>query len=168
MFSDQQHFKISFPPISDKDTQILILGSIPGDKSLELQEYYGHPRNRFWKVISNITCQEEPISYSAKKALLLKSKIGVWDVAHSAVRKGSLDSAIQNEAPNDILSFLSGHPDIKVIGFNGKKAEAMYDKYFKKMDGILYFSLPSTSPANASMRLERLCKIWKQLVSKGN
>lgn len=165
MFPDQNYLKTSFAPISDKDTQILILGSIPGDKSLELQEYYGHPRNRFWKVISNITCQKEPISYSEKKALLLNSKIGLWDIAHSAQRKGSLDSAIQNEVPNDILSFISHHSGIKVIGFNGKKAEAMYHKYFEKADNILYISLPSTSPANASMQLEQLCEKWKQLVS---
>lgn len=95
------HSKTSFEPISDPNTEVLILGTMPGNKSLELGEYYGHPRNRFWKIISTITTNYLPQTYLEKRKLLLKSRIGIWDVAHKAIRKGSLDSAIKDELPND-------------------------------------------------------------------
>ena len=134
------NIKESFDPISDSETTVLILGTIPGDKSIELNEYYGHPRNRFWKIISSITNNNIPLTYSDKKLLLLKSKIGIWDVAHKANRKGSLDNAIENESPNDLDSFISKHKNLRVIGFNGTKSEALFDKYFsrKKRDTIYF------------------------------
>ena len=101
--------KKSFEPIANADTTILILGSMPGDKSLELGEYYGHSRNRFWKIISTITGNDLPLTYSDKKELLIRAKIGVWDVVHKANRKGSLDSAIKDEEPNDLESFIPNH-----------------------------------------------------------
>ncbi|SDZ15390.1 DNA-deoxyinosine glycosylase [Tindallia californiensis] len=156
--------KTSFAPISNKDTTILILGSMPGDKSLELGEYYGHPRNRFWKIIAIITGNELPLTYSEKKAMLLRSTIGVWDVAHKAKRKGSLDSAIKDDEPNDLESFMAEHRHLKVIGFNGKKAESLYDKYFDRKSGINYFSLPSTSPANAGIDFESICNKWRHIL----
>ena len=107
--------KTSFEPISNFDTIVLILGTIPGDKSLELVEYYGHPRNAFWKIISTITNSELPLTYLGKKQLLLKNKIGIWDVAHKAIRKGSLDSAIEDEEPNDIDNFIEKHKNLKVM-----------------------------------------------------
>lgn len=110
--------KTSFDPISNPDTVILILGTMPGDRSLELGEYYSHPENRFWKIISTITNNILPITYPDKKHLLLKTKIGIWNVAHKAVRKGSLDSAIKHEEPNDIDNFIASHKKLKVIGFN--------------------------------------------------
>lgn len=162
--NNSNHTKSSFEPISNISTRILILGSLPGDKSLELGEYYGHSRNRFWKIISTITGNELTLSYSAKKALLLKSNIGVWDVAQQANRKGSLDSAIESEKPNDIEAFISAHKNLKVIGFNGKKAEVLFDKYFERKIEIKYISLPSTSPANAGIDFESICRIWRQLL----
>ncbi len=97
--------KTSFDPISNTETTILILGTMPGDKSLELDEYYGHSRNKFWKIISTITNNELPLSYADKKSLLFRTKIGIWDVAHKANRKGSLDIAIKDEEPNDLTNF---------------------------------------------------------------
>ncbi len=161
----ESHLKSSFAPISNPDITTLILGSLPGDKSLELNEYYGHPRNRFWKTIAAITNNEEPTSYEDKKALLLKSKIGLWDIAHKAIRKGSLDSAMQNEQPNDIPNFITAHGNLKTIAFNGKKSQALFDKYFERNEGIKYLCLPSTSPANAGFSFETICKIWQQLLS---
>ncbi len=155
--------KKSFPPISNENTRILILGSLPGDKSLELGEYYGHPRNRFWKILSTITNKELPATYAEKKELLLKSGIGVWDVAHKATRNGSLDSAIKDEEPNDLDSFVAKHKNLQVIGFNGKKAELLFNKFFKRQDGLRYVSLPSSSPANAVINFENICTCWKQL-----
>ncbi len=158
--------KTSFDSISNSETRILILGSLPGDKSIELSEYYGHSRNRFWKILSTITNNELPLTYPDKKAFLLKTQIGVWDVAHKANRKGSLDSAIENEEPNDLDSFIARHKNLKVVGFNGKKSEALFNKYFKRKIGIEYISLPSTSPANAGIDFDNICKAWLQLMNK--
>lgn len=84
------NLKTSFDPISNSDTSVLILGTMPGDKSLELNEYYGHPSNKFWKIIATITNNKLPLTYSDKKALLLKTRIGIWDVAHKAIQKEAL------------------------------------------------------------------------------
>ena len=161
-----QHLKISFAPIADPETKILILGTMPGEKSLALNEYYGHPQNRFWRTLAAITNQQIPSSYAEKKQLLSNAHIGVWDVAHKAHRIGSLDSAIKQEEPNDLKSFISAHKKLQVIGFNGKLAEKLYDKYFERVDTIRYVSLPSTSPANAGTGLEALCEKWKQLLKE--
>lgn len=158
--------KTSFNPISNAETTILILGTMPGDKSLELGEYYGHTRNRFWKIISTITNNDLPLTYSEKKALLLKTKIGIWDVAHKANRKGSLDSAIEDEEPNDLDSFIARHKNLKVIGFNGTKSQALFDKYFNRKNDIKYISLPSTSPANTGIDFDNICKQWRQILNK--
>ena len=161
--TDSSNIKKSFDPISDSETMILILGTIPGDKSLELQEYYGNTRNRFWKIISTITNNELPINYSDKKKLLLKTKIGVWDVAHKAERKGSLDSAIKNEEPTDLKDFIARHKNLKVIGFNGTKSEALFNKYFDREKHIKYILLPSTSQANTGIDFENICKTWQKI-----
>jgi len=160
------HSKASFDPISNADTTILILGTMPGDKSLELGEYYGHPRNRFWKIISTITKNELPLTYSDKKGLLLKLKIGIWDVAHKANRKGSLDSAINDEEPNDLHNLIYKQKHLKIIGFNGTKSEALFNKYFERKNGIKYITLPSTSPANTGIDFDRICKLWRQILAK--
>lgn len=159
------HSKSSFDPISDLDITILILGSLPGDKSLELAEYYGHSRNRFWKIIATITNNDMPLTYTDKIALVLKSKIGIWDVVHKANRKGSLDTAIEGEEPNDLDNFIARHKNLKVIGFNGKKAHALYDKYFGRKKEIQYISLPSTSPANAGIDFDSICNQWRKILS---
>lgn len=158
------HTKKSFDPISKTDTTVLILGSMPGDKSLELGEYYGHSRNRFWEIISTITNSDFPETYADKQSLLFKSKIGVWDIVHKANRKGSLDTAIEDEIPNDLDDFITKHKHLKVIGFNGKKSEALYDKYFARSPNIKYISLPSTSPANAGISFEGICERWREVL----
>ena len=157
--------KSSFEPISTADMTILILGTMPGDKSLELGEYYGHSSNRFWKIIAAITNNELPLTYAAKKELLRKSNIGVWDVVHQANRKGSLDVAIKDEEPNDLDSFLAKHKHLKVIGFNGAKSQVLFDTYFDRKSDVNYIALPSTSPANAGIDFERICNQWRQLLT---
>jgi len=159
------HFKTSFDPISDLNTEVLILGTLPGEKSLELHEYYAHPRNKFWQIIATITNDKSPSTYEEKKKLLIKHKMGVWDVAHQAIRQGSLDSAIQDEEPNDLNTFISKHKHLKIIGFNGLKSESLYDKYFIRKPNIQYIVLPSSSPANASTSFEQKCKAWSQLIT---
>ena len=160
------YLKTSFNPISNLDTCVLILGTMPGDKSLELNEYYGHSRNKFWKIISTITDNDLPVTYPEKKTLLHKAKIGIWDVAHKANRKGSLDNAIQDEEPNDLNSFISKYKNLKIIGFNGTKAEALFDKYFTRQTEIKYISLPSASPANTGIDFDSICKVWRQILKK--
>jgi hypoxanthine-DNA glycosylase len=160
-----KYTKTSFDPISNSDTTILILGTMPGDKSIELGEYYGHSRNRFWKIISTITNIDLPLNYSDKKELLLKSTIGIWDVAHKANRKGSLDSAIEDEEPNELENFIATHKNLKIIGFNGTKSEALFDKYFDRKSNLKYISLPSTSPANTGIDFDNICKKWRQILT---
>lgn len=155
--------KTFFEPISDDDTAILILGTIPGDRSLEVGEYYGHPQNRFWRAIAAVTGHTTPADYSEKTAMLRRSGIGLWDVARTAVRQGSLDSAIRDEEPNDIAGLLAAHPKIKTVAFNGRTAEKLYDKYFDRHPGIEYLSLPSTSPANAAFSFDAICERWMSI-----
>ncbi len=153
----------SFAPIIYIDTKILILGSLPGKKSLELVQYYGHTRNRIWKILSHLTGGDIPVTYEQKKKLLCKNEIGLWDVAHSAHREGSLDSNIKDENPNDIDGLIKNYDSIKVIGFNGKKSEKMFYKYFTENPEIKYVPLPSTSPANMAISFEDICARWSQL-----
>jgi len=161
----KDEFKTSFTPIADTTVEILILGSMPSEKSLLEQEYYAHPQNRFWRILAALTNVPLPSRYSDKIQLLKDNNIAVWDVVHHAKRIGSLDSAIEQESPNDIESFLEHHRTIKTIGFNGKKSEALFDKYFNRKNHIRYISLPSTSPANAGIGFEALCERWKLLLT---
>jgi len=156
--------KTSLDPIFDERTSVLILGTLPGDRSLAAGEYYGHPQNRFWRVVATVTDNPVPENYSDKKALLLGSGIGLWDVLHKATRRGSLDSAIREGVPNDIAALFDAHKHIKAVAFNGRNAEKLHDKHFVRQPGIAYISLPSTSPANAAASLEILCERWVGIV----
>lgn len=157
--------KQSFPPITNKKIKILILGSLPGEESLKQQEYYAHPRNKFWKVIAVITKSESPVTYSDKLKMLELHNIGVWDLVHKADRIGRMDTAIKNAIPNDLNNFIVKHPNIKIIAFNGLKAQALFDKHFKRNRHISYFCLPSTSPANAGISFEKICNLWAKIIT---
>lgn len=165
MAKTPQNIKTSFPPISTAETEILILGTLPGDNSLHHGEYFAHPRNRFWKVIAAITGQAVPETYAGKLELLYENKIGLWNVLYSAERKGSLDSAIRKQVPNDLPAFIARHRNLKVIGFDGLKPATFYDKYFTRSRELTYLSLPSCSPANARFNLEDLSKEWAALLA---
>ena len=117
---EKSDFSSSFEPLIFQNTEILILGSLPGKKSIELNQYYGHSRNRIWSILSYLKEEETLTNYENKKVFLNSFKIGLWDVASSAIRKGSLDSNIKNERPNDFDLLTKTNPSIKVIGFNGK------------------------------------------------
>lgn len=155
--------KTSLSPIENSSIQILILGTLPGEISLKLQEYYAHPRNRFWKIISVVTNQHLPSLYSERKTFLIKNRIGLWDVLHSASRMGSLDSRIRNGIPNDLEIFIKQHKNLKVIGFNGKESEKQYDRFFLRNKKIRYISLPSTSPANSNLHMEEIILRWQEI-----
>ena len=153
--------KHSFDPILSNHPSILILGSLPGDLSLDFQQYYAHPRNRFWTLLFKIFNQEFSLKYEDRIQLIKNNQMILWDVAHSAERMGSLDNDIINERPNAIEELLTQYPSIRRIIFNGKKAEKLFDKYFKRKDHLAYFSLPSTSPANARYTNEKLMDHWR-------
>lgn len=153
--------KHSFAPIITKNASILILGSIPGDKSIAENEYYAHPRNRFWNLLARLTGNEPADKYTEKIKILTENGISLWDVAGRAVRKGSMDSSIKEYAVNDIDGLLTGNPSIKIVIFNGKTAERFYDSNFSRRSNIKYRTMPSTSPANAAYNMERLADKWK-------
>lgn len=159
------NLKRSFDPIIPPSSKILILGTLPGDESLRQSQYYAHPRNRFWKVIAAITRSPFPINYEECIAMLHRNEIALWDVAHRALRKGSLDSEIKSEETNDIASLIEAHGNsLHRIVFNGKGAEKLYSRYFPRYPRIDYLSMPSTSPANAAFSLERLCEQWRTIL----
>lgn len=156
----------SFAPIADEDSRILILGSMPGIKSLEQQEYYAHPQNRFWRLLALLLQEDVPQDYSAKQALLHKHHLALWDTLGYCERDGSLDSNIKNEAPNAVVELAGELPHLQAVVCNGGKAGAAFKKYFvKKMpEQVRFFYLPSTSPANARLRLENLAEHWQVIL----
>ena len=156
-------FKKSFDPISNSSTKVLILGSMPGDKSLALNQYYANPRNLFWKIISKLSNKDLPVSYTDRTKFLLELGLGLWDVAHSAVRKGSLDNSILYESPNEIEKFITEHKNLRVIAFNGKKAEKLHDKHLNRNPKIEYISLPSTSSANTHYTEDTILLNWQKI-----
>ncbi len=149
----------TIPPVYDKNSRVLILGSFPSVKSREYGFFYGHRQNRFWRVIAAVCGEEAPETIEGKKSLLLRNGIAVWDVIRSCEISGSADSSIKNAVPNDI-GFILKESKIDRIFTNGRKADALYKKYLEKVTGIRSVCLPSTSPANASHSLERLTEEW--------
>lgn len=150
----------SFPPIIDAETEILILGTIPGIQSLNKQEYYGNPRNQFWSIIFTLY-SSFPISeiFEEKVSLLQKNKIGLWDVLAYCERKGSLDIHIKNQTENDIALILKTFPKIKTLVFNGKESHKYFIRKFGSLSGIQYHIMPSTSPAHTISFDDKL-KCW--------
>lgn len=155
----------SFPPFVNDETEILILGTMPGIKSLEKQEYYAHPQNQFWRIIYTLFA-ELPVSqdFSEKIKVLQQNKIGLWDVLANCERKGSLDIHIKNHIENDIESLLKKHPKIKTILFNGKESYKYFDRKFNHLKGTTYHVMPSTSPAN-TIGFEKKLEAWKTALS---
>ena len=148
------------PPLYDSRSEILILGSFPSVKSREAQFFYGHPQNRFWKVIAAVCGEPVPETVPEKKALLLSHHIALWDVIHSCDIQGSSDASIKNVVPNDLGVILDAAP-VRQIYVNGKTAEKYYRKYTQPVTGREAVCLPSTSPANAAWSVERLTDAWK-------
>lgn len=122
----------SFAPIVDEHSRILILGSMPGIKSLEQQEYYAHPQNRFWRLLALLLNEDVPQDYAAKQALLHKHHLALWDTLGYCERDGSLDSNIKNEAPNAVVELAGKLPHLQAVVCNGGKAGAAFKKYFAK------------------------------------
>ena len=151
--------KHPFEAIYDRNSKVLILGSFPSVKSREQNFFYGHPQNRFWKVIAAIFKEDVPKTIQEKKKLLIKNNIALWDVIASCEIKGSSDSSITNAVPND-LSAIFNTAKIEKVFCNGNKSFELYQKHIFPINEIKAEKLPSTSPANASYNLEKLIKEW--------
>lgn len=162
---EYQRVTHGFGPLYDENSEILILGSFPSVKSREEGFYYGHPRNRFWKVIAAIIKEKEPKTIEEKKKLLLDHKIAVYDVIEACSIIGSSDSSIRDVVPADLGRILQ-HSRIKKVYTNGKTAGKLYRRYQDKECDLSMEELPSTSPANASYSLEKLIKIWETAIKE--
>mgnify|MGYP002551985932 CR=1 FL=1 len=157
--SEYENVTHNFAPVWDEQSRILILGTFPSVKSRENHFYYGHPQNRFWKVLAALTDWEVPQTIEEKKAMLLANHIAIWDVIASCQIIGSSDSSIRDVVVNDIQGLLQ-KTNIQKIYANGGKASELYKKYVFPDTGHEIIKLPSTSPANAAFRLERLITEW--------
>ena len=151
--------KQGLPPLLCENPRILVLGSLPGDKSIEMQQYYGHPRNRFWPLIAALTGESLPQSIEEKKALLLRHHIAMWDVAESCVIEGSGDNSICEVTPVRIRE-LTGECQLEAVFANGQTAWSLYMEYLYPLTEMPCVKLPSTSPANAAVKPEVLLKKW--------
>ena len=161
-FSRQTH---EFEPVYDERSRILILGTFPSVKSREQHFYYGHPQNRFWKLLAALTQWPQiPQTIEQKKQMLLENEIAIWDVIQSCDIAGSSDSSIKNVVPSDIGSILK-NSGIARIYANGNMAKKLYEKYILPETGVPIIGLPSTSPANAAYSIERLKESWQQILS---
>ena len=164
--------KTGFAPIISKNARLLILGSMPGEKSLNEQQYYAHPQNAFWFILSQLLQFDPGLSYARRTRQLTQHRIALWDVIEQCRRQGSLDSAIQNDSirANDFNTLFCRHKDIRFVCFNGQKAAQEFRRQIlPTLDPALpeleYHTLPSTSPANA--RLDRHAKLahWSKILT---
>ena len=155
-----------FPPIARSDARILVLGSLPGDRSIGEQQYYAHPQNAFWKIMAELFGIEG--DYATRCGLLCEHGIALWDVLQSSVRPGSMDAAIQLDSAqaNDFETFFAEHPGIRTIGFNGRKAQQMFTRFVLDVPTVVdQVLLPSTSPAYASMPFSAKLKAWREALN---
>ena len=148
------------PPLYDENSRVLILGSFPSVKSREAMFFYGHPQNRFWKLMALLFEAEAPSTVEEKKRLVLSHGIAMWDTIHSCTITGSSDSSIKDVVPND-LSVILNNSRVKRIFCNGAASHRLYQKYIYPINNIPAQKLPSTSPANAAWSLEKLAEEWK-------
>ena len=150
----------NIPPLYNKESRVLILGSFPSVKSREQAFFYGHPQNRFWRVVANIFESEVPITVEDKKRLILNNHLALWDVIAECEITGSSDSSIKNVIPNDIGKILADS-NTRSIFLNGRTAEKYYIRYTEPLINKKVICLPSTSPANAAWSISKLCEEWK-------
>lgn len=153
------------PPLYDENCKLLILGSFPSVKSREAMFFYGHPQNRFWKLMAALFEEAYPQTIEEKKALVLKHHIAMWDTIRSCTITGSSDSSIKDVVPND-LSVILDNSRVERIFCNGATSYRLYMKYIYPTTGVKAVKLPSTSPANAAFNLERLLTEWSMIKDK--
>jgi len=154
----------AFPPIANRNARILILGSMPGAASLDAGQYYAHPRNAFWPIMGEMFGAGPEIAYEKRLAVLKANGVALWDVLASCERRGSLDSDILREVPNDFAGFFAAHPGIRRIALNGGKAAASFRKHAARFapGETEVVRLPSTSPAHAARSFAEKCAAWRE------
>lgn len=162
---EYQNISHTFAPVYDKDSKILILGSFPSVKSRENNFYYGHPQNRFWKVMAYVLDVKVPETIEEKKEMLHTKHVAIWDVIERCTILGSSDTSIKDVVVNDFTEVLK-NSKVETIFVNGTKAYELYHKYAESKSGIKAVKLPSTSPANAAWKLEKLCTVWREEIRK--
>lgn len=163
--SKYEHIVHPFPPLYDEASKILILGSLPSVKSREQMFFYGHPQNRFWKVIAAVTGEAVPATIEEKKELLHRNHIALWDTIYSCDIIGSSDSSIKNVVPTDLAPIIN-QSNVSHVFCNGNTSGRYYKKYQQDILGLEAVTLPSTSPANAAYSVDRLVQIWGEAVKK--
>ena len=161
MSSEYHTVRHTFEPVWNASSEILILGTFPSVKSREQRFYYGHPQNRFWKLLAHIYGEPVPGDIEEKTALILKHRLAVWDVIDQCDIIGSSDSSIRNVVPSDIPGLLEKSRIHTVIA-NGARAYELDQRHQYPETGIMARKLPSTSPANAAWPLERLTDVWRE------
>jgi len=161
----------SFAPVMAPGARLLILGSMPGVESLRQQRYYAHPRNQFWPIMASILGMAPEASYAERLQALQEAGVALWDVLKHCERPGSLDSSIvaTSEFPNDIPGLLQANPGIRVLAFNGRKAESTFQRHLAARSRLVvpdlnFLLLPSTSPAHAAMSAARKAENWQTLL----
>jgi hypoxanthine-DNA glycosylase len=159
--------KVGLPPLVDKNTEVLVLGTMPGDRSLRIGQYYDNPTNQFWKIMFHIFNSEAIVfEYDDKIELLLRNRIGLWDVLFRANRVGSLDSNIYNEDLNDFEQLFNDFPKIRALIFNGQKPAEYFRKVKEIPKDLELYNLPSTSSANTNKSFERKLQEWQEVLTK--
>lgn len=151
------------PPLYDRDSRLLILGSFPSVKSREARFFYGHPQNRFWPLLARLLGEDVPQTIEEKKALALSHHIALWDSIASCMIVGSSDSSVRDVKPNDLTPILQGSR-VTRVACNGTLSHTMYQRYLFPLTGIEAIRLPSTSPANAAFSMERLLDAWQVIL----
>ncbi len=159
----------SFEPIENRNAEILILGSMPGHASLIADQYYAHAQNVFWRIMTELLQFDATAPYSVRVRALKSARIALWDVLHSCIREGSLDSKIERDTQiaNNFRTFFHTHSKISHVFFNGAKAEACFKRHVLgdlKGDSVSYARLPSTSPANASISFSEKLRAWRVIL----
>ncbi|WP_283149810.1 DNA-deoxyinosine glycosylase [Silvimonas soli] len=157
--------KRCFPPVVDQHTRLLLLGSLPGERSLAQAQYYAHPQNRFWELVGAVIGVDlRAQSYEMRLATLLAHHIGLWDVIAEAERQGSLDAAIRNQSHNALAELVKTLPALKAVGFNGGTSARIGRRQLLGISGLTLIDLPSSSPAY-TLALAQKQQAWQQLVS---
>ena len=161
----------SFPPLAGSAAHTLILGSMPGRESLRKQQYYAHPRNAFWPIVTELLALPEDVDYARRAKAFTAHGLALWDVLESCERPGSLDSAIQPDSivVNDFPGFFARHPRIRRVFFNGSAAQQLFMRHVHPQLPAPFAALPlqrlpSTSPAHAGMRLPAKLEAWRVIV----
>lgn len=153
----------TIPPLFASDSRVLMLGSIPSPKSREVGFFYGHPQNRYWRVLAAVLGEDAPQSIEEKRAMCLRHRVAMWDVLASCEIIGAGDSTIRHPVSNDLAGLIA-KTQVRAVFATGQKAAALYRKYCEPQTGLPATALPSTSPANAAWTFERLCEAYRTIL----